>query len=201
MSKINGAVPLRKICILGASNANTKHSYSKKLNIEGYIISNKGIGGTSSLMSLIQDSQFNCIEESDIIIFDYFTSDSSQFFGGKYSPKSVKETLKAFLNKVKDCDKKVLFLLIHGHNIRLENKRNPILRIYQDLIKRYHVAYIDVWELLLKHSSCCLRMKKWYDVSDGIFIQNHLNEKAMDILALSIKEKIEGEKVYVPKKK
>lgn len=197
LEKSSGNIKI--ISVIGGSNTIIKHSYSRIIKLIGYSVKNYGIGATNSLMGLAQESEYNIIQGSDIIIFDYFINDSNHFFQGLNSLERIRGTLKALVNRVRKYNKKILFVLTHNYLTKSSLESNPVLDLYLDLIREYSIAYIDSWKILLDNSSMNKRMKRFY-MLDNRFSENHLNDKAMEILAREITEKVRKNKVSVPQK-
>ena len=169
------------ISILGGSNAIVHNAYPTLLNIDNHIINNYAIGGTTSIVSLIQNEFYKICENSDVILFEYYLNDIQRFRSSNNSVDKIENSLKAFLNKVAKYNKKIIFILITHLNY---TKFNQILDTYNKIIQLYDITYIDVWKLLINKD------KRKYYMDKG-----HLNKKGMEILAKKIEYLIQNNKI------
>jgi len=173
-----------RISIIGGSNSVTKDSYSYILERDGYNINNKSIGATNSIYGIINILKYNLIEESDLLIFEYFVNDNNQYFLNINNVERVSETLITIISKCLIKRTKLIFILIYNKNDKLNNRYDNSLMFstYKDIIKKYNIPNIDVYDLLYEKYE-----KKWYKYYRD---ETHLSKEGFILLSEEIKNKI-----------
>jgi len=181
-----------KIANIGGSNSILKHSYTNILNdIERFTFTNKAIGATNSIYSLVQNLKFDLIAQNDLLIFEYFVNDCNFDVQKINNIDRIHKTLIEILKVCQTNKTKVLFVMIY--NIEdFQSGAYDTLASYQkyvELIHLYDVPYIDSNELFATHS----------DDSLDTFYQDstHLNHRGMSILSEEIVRRVDGEDLHL----
>ena len=175
-----------KISVVGGSNSALKHSYTYLLQNEGYNLENKAVGGTNSIMGLINILKYNLLERSDCLIFEYFINDIN-FYEKKIN--NIDRVIKTLTEIVKLCSKNnKKLLMILNYSKKYDCRISKMYSAYYNFIKKNNICYIDVFDLL--YSKFGDNWKKYYQ--DHI----HLSNEGMLILRDEIKNQLNF--LYVP---
>lgn len=173
---------------LGGSNSIVGDSYTSFLmNDEDFEFSNKAIGATNSIYSLIQNVKYRVIENNEILIFEYFVNDCNFAVNGINNVSRVHRTIVELLRLCKESNTKLLFVLIYNfeHYSKGLYENLDVYKEYFKMIKKYDISYVDSNDLLSKSGATSL--ESFYRDP------THLNAKGMALLAEEVKRKIKSE--------
>lgn len=177
-----------KIAIVGGSNSVLKESYVNLLHVahttKPLHITNKAIGMTNSLYSLLQIQKYDLLQTNDSLIHEYFVNDNNHYFQGLNSPERVKKNLLTLIHACIETKKKLLIIMIYNRADQLAGKysQSPIFTIYTDLIKQYNIPFIDMFNVLYRKA-----LGKWVQYYRD---DTHLNLGGMVILKDEILKKL-----------
>lgn len=170
---------------IGGSNSVLAHSYTNLLKTHHHItFRNYGIGATNSIYGLIQIAKNNILDNSDLLIYEYFVNDNNHFFQGINNVDRVNKTLVEIVNMCSKSNTKLLFVYIYNQNDKLNGnyENSPMYSLYKTFANVHNIITIDVYDLLYS---------KFKDGWSKHYIDDtHLSSEGMKILYHEIMDRM-----------
>jgi len=178
-----------KVATLGGSNSILKHSYTRILN-DKFIFTNKAVGASNSIFSLVQNLKFNLIADNDVLIFEYFVNDCNHDVIKINNIDRIHKTIIEIINTCQQHNTQILFVMIYNIEYFRNGEYKELLSYhkYFELIDKYKIPYIDSNSLLAPH--CDGQLETFYQDP------THLNTAGMKIVAQEIIGKLNHGNLY-----